>query len=107
MSAANAVLADGDSLPANVSGGVVFSGSSVTDLKTAIETAGDINQMRAVVELLGTEFGVAPPNFSLPENITLANDGYTCLNSSTQGNNIYVLFFIFFYSSCRLILNIA
>ncbi|XP_057780822.1 COBRA-like protein 7 [Salvia miltiorrhiza] len=86
VSAANAVLADGALLPANVSGGAVFSGSSPTDLKTAIETAGDVNQMRAVVELVGTEFGVAPPNASLPGNITLANDGYLCQNLTTQGN---------------------
>ncbi|KAH6754963.1 COBRA-like protein-7 precursor [Perilla frutescens var. hirtella] len=86
VSAKNAVLADGDFLPANVSGGAVLSGSSVTDLKTAIETAGDIEQMQAVVELVGTEFGVAPPNFSLPGNITLANDGYLCQNLTKQGS---------------------
>lgn len=89
VSATNAVLADGAFLPANVSGGAVFSGSSATDLKTAIETAGDLNQMQAVVELVGTEFGVAPQNASLPGHITLANDGYSCRNLSTQGINYY------------------
>lgn len=87
VSATNAVLADGASLPANVSGGAVFSGSPVTDLKTAIETAGDINQMQAVVDLVGTQFGVGAPDVPLPDNITLANDGYLCPNSETQGNN--------------------
>lgn len=85
VSATNAVLADGDFLPANVSGGAVFAGSSVTDLKTAIATAGDIEQMRAVAGLVGTEFGVAPPNASLPGNITLANDGYVCQNLPSLG----------------------
>ncbi|XP_042054277.1 COBRA-like protein 7 [Salvia splendens] len=87
VSATNAVLANASFLPANVSGGAVLSGSSVTDLKTAIETAGDIEQMQVVVELLGTEFGVAPPDVPLPGNITLANDGYLCQNLTITGNN--------------------
>lgn len=86
VSATNAVLADGATLPANVSGGAVLSGSPTTDLKTAIETAGDVNQMRAVVDLVGTEFGVGAPDIPLPDNITLANDGYLCRNSMSQGN---------------------
>ncbi|KAL8527285.1 hypothetical protein ACS0TY_005238 [Phlomoides rotata] len=88
VSATNAVLADGAALPVNVSGGAVLSGSPVTDLKTAIETAGNVNQMRAVVDLVGTEFG--EPNIPLPDNITLANDGYLCRNSTAQGNNMSV-----------------
>ncbi|KAI3449432.1 hypothetical protein Pfo_006097 [Paulownia fortunei] len=90
VSAKNAVLADGNSLPANVSGGTVFSGSPVTDLKTAIETAGDIDQMQAVVELVGTQFGVGAPSVPLPDNLTLANDGYLCPNPTTQGNDTSV-----------------
>ncbi|KAK6120163.1 hypothetical protein DH2020_046069 [Rehmannia glutinosa] len=85
VSASNAVLADGESLPANVSGGAVFSGSPVTDLKTAIETAGDVDQMQAVVDLVGTQFGVGAPNVPLPDNLTLANDGYLCTNPTRQG----------------------
>ncbi|KAG8389533.1 hypothetical protein BUALT_Bualt02G0239200 [Buddleja alternifolia] len=90
VSATNAVLADGNSLPANVSNGAVLAGSPVTDLKTAIETAGDVDQMQAVVDLVGTQFGVGAPNVPLPDNITLANDGYLCPTPRTQGNDTNV-----------------
>lgn len=85
MSAKNAVLANGTALPANVSGGAVLSGSPATDLKTAIETAGDVDQMQVVVDLVGTQFGVAPPIVPLPDKLVLANDGYLCPNLTTQG----------------------
>nr|XP_027096288.1 COBRA-like protein 7 [Coffea arabica] len=88
-SASEAVLDDGTSLPGNVSQGAVFSGSPVTDLKTSVETAGDLNQMMARVELVGTQFGVAPPNAPLPSNLGLANDGYLCSGSNMpQGVNL-------------------
>ncbi|XP_051142046.1 COBRA-like protein 7 [Andrographis paniculata] len=87
VTAGNAVLADGTPLPANVTGGTVFAGSPDTDLKTAIETAGDVDQMQAVVQLVGTQFGVAPPDFPLPDNLTLVNDGYLCPNPPLTGNN--------------------
>ncbi|KAJ0910440.1 hypothetical protein HanRHA438_Chr06g0252321 [Helianthus annuus] len=87
VSASNAVLADGTSFPANVSGGAVFAGFPVTDLKTAVETAGDFNQMQARVQLVGTQFGVAPPNASLPANMYLVNDGFLCSTPSNPANN--------------------
>lgn len=96
VSASNAVLADGTPLPANVSGGATISGFPVTDLKTAVETAGDFNQMFAQVNLVGTQFGA--PNISLPDSITLANDGFSC-TPSDQGNiffcpkiNVYIVY---------------
>lgn len=85
VSASNAVLADGTSLPANVSGGVVFGGFPVTDLKTAVETAGDFNQMQARIQLVGTLFGVSSPNASLPANMYLVNDGFLCSAPSSSG----------------------
>lgn len=89
MSATNALLANGTSLPANVSNGVVFVGTgSRTDLLTAIETAGDVNQMEAVIQLIGTQFGIGAPGVPLPSSISLANDGYSCLNPTTQGKLI-------------------
>ncbi|KAJ9547600.1 hypothetical protein OSB04_020143 [Centaurea solstitialis] len=87
VSSSNAVLADGTSLPANVTGGAVFAGFPVTDLKTAVETAGDFNQMQARIQLVGTQFGSAPPNFPLPSNMYLVNDGFVCSNPSTPANN--------------------
>lgn len=85
VSASNAVLADGTSLPANVGNGTVFAGYPMTDLKTAIETAGDLNQIQVQVKLLGTQFGVAAPSVPLPETIHLANDGFLCPKPSLQG----------------------
>ncbi|MBA0555635.1 hypothetical protein Golob_025798 [Gossypium lobatum] len=87
VSASNAVLADGTSLPANVGNGTVFAGYPMTDLKTAIETAGDLNQIQVQVKLLGTQFGVAAPSVPLPETIHLANDGFICPKPSLQGKS--------------------
>ncbi|KAJ8444001.1 hypothetical protein Cgig2_020847 [Carnegiea gigantea] len=86
VSASNAVLADGSPLPANVSHGTVFAGYPVADLKTAVETAGDLTQMSAQVGLVGTQFGVRPPGSPMPSNISLANDGFICPNPTMQGN---------------------
>lgn len=85
VSASGAVLADGNSFPGNVGNGTVFAGFPMTDLKTAIETAGDITQMQVQVKLLGTQFGVAPPKSPMPSNISLANDGYFCPKPTLQG----------------------
>ncbi|EOY06641.1 COBRA-like protein-7 precursor [Theobroma cacao] len=87
VSASNAVLADGTSLPANVGNGTHFAGYPMSDLKTAIETAGDLSQMQVQVKLVGTQFGVAAPDVPLPENIELANDGFVCPTASLQGKN--------------------
>lgn len=92
VSSSNAVLADGTSLPANVTTGAVFAGFPATDLKTAVETAGDWNQMQARIQLVGTQFGVAPPNVSLPSNLYLVNDGFLCSAPSSPGYNYNPLF---------------
>lgn len=85
VSASGAVLADGNSFPGYVGNGTVFAGFPMTDLKTAIETAGDITQMQVQVKLLGTQFGIAPPRSPMPSNISLANDGYLCPKPILQG----------------------
>ncbi|KAF5752165.1 COBRA-like protein-7 precursor [Tripterygium wilfordii] len=87
VSASNAVLADGASVPGSVENGTVFAGYPMTDLKTAIETAGDVTQMQVQVKLVGTQFGVSPPRVPLPANITLANDGFVCPKTTLQGTN--------------------
>ncbi|XP_011100811.1 COBRA-like protein 7 [Sesamum indicum] len=86
VSASNAVLADGNSIPGSVVNGTVFAGFPNPDLKTAIETAGDLTQMSARVELVGTQFGVAPPDAPMPTNISLVNDGWVCPKPTMQGN---------------------
>ncbi|VYS62869.1 unnamed protein product [Arabidopsis thaliana] len=88
VSASNAVLSDGSSLPVSVENGTVFAGYPSSDLKSAIQTAGDVTQMQARVELVGTQFGVAPPNVPLPKNITLATDGWKCPKATQKGTNV-------------------
>ncbi|EEF43039.1 COBRA-like protein 7 [Ricinus communis] len=90
VSASNAVLADGTSLPANVGNGTVFAGFPMTDLKTPIETAGDSSQTSVQVKLLGTQFGVSLKAVPWPSNITLANDGFVCPGTTKEGNMMYV-----------------
>ncbi|CAN0888877.1 COBRA-like protein 7 [Linum grandiflorum] len=88
VSADKAVLADGTPLPAAVGNGTVFAGSSLPDLKTAIQTAGDATQMEVQVQLIGSRFGPPPndTNLPLPANVSLTNDGYVCPDSRVEGN---------------------
>ncbi|CAI9771088.1 unnamed protein product [Fraxinus pennsylvanica] len=88
VSASNVVLADGTSLPANVGNGSVFAGNPNADLKTGIETAGDLTQMSVQVDLVGTQFGIGAPDVPLPNNISLVNDGWVCPKPSNQGKSV-------------------
>ncbi|KAJ0735491.1 hypothetical protein HanPI659440_Chr11g0432691 [Helianthus annuus] len=89
VSASNGVIADGSvSLPGRVGNGTVFAGFPSSDLKTAIETAGDINQMSVRVELVGTQFGVGSPDVPMPRNISLANDGFVCPRATMNGTRV-------------------
>ncbi|KAK7303725.1 hypothetical protein RJT34_14638 [Clitoria ternatea] len=87
VSASNAELVDGTSLPGSVENGTVLGGSTVTDLKTAADTAGDLSQMQVRVDLVGSLRGVAPPAIPMPSGINLTNHGFLCGQPSTQGNN--------------------
>ncbi|EEF39327.1 COBRA-like protein 7 [Ricinus communis] len=89
VSATNAVLADGTSFPASVGNGTVLVGFPRTDLKTAIETAGDTTQTEVTVLLVGTRFvNGNPDDDPLPANLTLANHGYSCPVPTRQGNEL-------------------
>lgn len=89
ISASNAVLADGTTLPALVGNGTVFAGYPMSDLKTAIDTAGDLTQMQVEVKLVGTQFGVNSPDVPMPTNISLANDGYDCKKVTGGGELLF------------------
>ncbi|CAA0817544.1 COBRA-like protein 8 [Striga hermonthica] len=86
VSATNAVLADGSAMPGPVGNGSVFAGFPNPDLKTGIDTAGDLTQMGVQVELVGTQFGVVPPDVPMPANISLVNDRWICPRPRIQGN---------------------
>lgn len=90
VSASNAVLADGTTLPAAVGNGTVFAGFPMTDLKTAIETAGDDTQTSVQVQFLGTQFGVPLKDVPWPSNISLANDGFVCPATTKEGSVMFV-----------------
>ncbi|XP_065863775.1 COBRA-like protein 7 [Euphorbia lathyris] len=90
VSASNAVLVDGTTLPAKVGNGTVFAGFPMTDLKTPIATAGDSTQTSVQVKLLGTQFGVPLKDVPLPSEISLANDGFVCPSTTTEGSLMYV-----------------
>lgn len=78
VSASNAVLDDGNSIPGYVSNGTIFAGYPNSDLSTAILTAGDATQTTAQIDLVGTQFGVGKPDVPMPTNISLAMDGWLC-----------------------------
>ncbi|XP_074320345.1 COBRA-like protein 7 [Silene latifolia] len=86
VSAAAAVVFNGSSFPADVSDGVVLAGFPMSDLKTGIQTAGDVTAMGVQIQLGGTQFGVGPPAVPLPGNVSLVNDGYTCPKPTKIGN---------------------
>ncbi|KAK6161044.1 hypothetical protein DH2020_004425 [Rehmannia glutinosa] len=86
VSASNAVLADGNSIPGSVGNGSIFAGFPNPDLRTGIETAGDLTQMSVRVELVGTQFGVGPRDVPMPTNISLVNDGWVCPEPTLRGN---------------------
>ncbi|KAG9139749.1 hypothetical protein Leryth_021438 [Lithospermum erythrorhizon] len=85
VSASGVVLADGVSLPAGVGNGTTFGGFPNSDLKTAVETAGDESQMGVRVEMVGTQFGVGSASVPMPQNVTLVNDGWTCPKPTLLG----------------------
>lgn len=78
VSAAGAVLADGSDFPAAVGKGVILAGYTQTDLKTAIQTAGDYNQMQVTIDITGTQFGVKKNGTPMPKTIRLENEGFKC-----------------------------
>lgn len=58
--------------------GVTLTGGDKPDLKTAIETAGELNLIQAEIGLVGTQFGLSPPVRKLPSKLKLATPGYIC-----------------------------
>lgn len=78
VSASNAVLVNGEDFPAHVGNGTYLAGYPQADLKTSIDTAGDLAQIQAKVEFSGTQFGIKPPGYPMPKIIKLVNNGYRC-----------------------------
>ncbi|MCI36993.1 COBRA-like protein 10-like, partial [Trifolium medium] len=84
VSADGAVPVDSDDFPAEVGNGTTLAGSAATDLRTAIETAGDYTQMTVRVQMSGTQFGLGAGGKPMPKTIKLVNDGFKCPPASRQ-----------------------
>ncbi|XP_059669593.1 COBRA-like protein 10 [Cornus florida] len=78
VSATGVSVVDGDGFPAKVGNGTHLVGYPQTNLKTAIDTAGDFEQMSVKIEMTGTQFGVSPSATPLPKTIRLENEGFKC-----------------------------
>lgn len=85
VSADGAVPIDADDFPAAVGNGTTLAGNPVTDLKTAIDTANDFNQMAVRVKMSGTQFGLGASGKPMPKTIKLVNDGFKCPQSHRKG----------------------
>ena len=79
LSATNAIVVDGSGdFPVAVGNGTTITGYPITDLKTAIDTAGDYTQISVQVQFSGTMFGMKEKAIPMPKSIKLANDGWNC-----------------------------
>lgn len=91
VSAEGALPIDSEDFPAEVGNGTTIAGNPMSDLKTAIETAGDYTQMQVRIAMSGTQFGLGFGGKPMPKTIKLVNDGFKCPNPSRQG--MYISFF--------------
>ncbi|KAL2349516.1 hypothetical protein Fmac_003516 [Flemingia macrophylla] len=89
ISASGGNMVDGTDFPAQVGNGTTFAGSSVPDLDTSINTAMDFTQIGAMIQLIGTQFGVKPPTVPMPKTIKLENDGYKCPQPSVRKSSMW------------------
>ena len=96
VSADGAVPIDAEDFPAAVGNGTTLAGNPMTDLKTAIETANDFNQMRVRVQMSGTQFGLGAGATPLPKTIKLVNDGFKCPGASRRGIYISLTLHVFY-----------
>uniref|UniRef100_A0A0D9VPJ3 COBRA C-terminal domain-containing protein n=1 Tax=Leersia perrieri TaxID=77586 RepID=A0A0D9VPJ3_9ORYZ len=90
VSVGGAVLLDGTDLPANASTGVTFAGYPMADLLNSIETAGDLTQIQAQIDITGTQFGVKPPGTPMPKTIKLSNPRFRCPTPTRKESVMYV-----------------
>lgn len=88
-----AVLMDGTDFPAHVGNGTSISGFPMSDLMNAIDTAGDLNQIQAKIDITGTQFGVKPPGTPMPKTIKLLNGGFKCPTPTKKGDCLVLTIF--------------
>lgn len=87
------VLDGGDGFPIRVGkNGTNLAGYPQADLKTAIDTASDMDQMSAKIKLKGTQFGGNKNARPMPKTIKLVNDGYKCPAPKIMKGGRYQIF---------------
>ncbi|MED6124906.1 hypothetical protein PIB30_063361 [Stylosanthes scabra] len=90
VSASGAHLFEGEDFPVHVGkNGTYLVGAALPDLQTAINTAQDLNQIQAILNLAGTQFGVKPPAVPMPKTIKLVIDGYACPQPTLKQSSMY------------------
>lgn len=90
VSAEGATVVGGDGFPYAVGkNATIFSGYPMSDLKTAIETAGDETQYQVLVNLKGTMFGLRKGD-PMPKSIKLVTPGYKCPAPKRRGSYMSV-----------------
>ncbi|KAK1440026.1 hypothetical protein QVD17_05851 [Tagetes erecta] len=90
VSVDGATVLNGDSFPMKVEkNGTRFTGYPQADMKTAIDTAGDLTQMSAKVKIKGTMFGVNLGGNVMPKNIKLENEGFKCPKATTKAKSMH------------------
>ncbi|CAN1242802.1 COBRA-like protein 10 [Linum perenne] len=87
VSADGGALVDGDELPIAIGKGATFVGTTMPDLKSSIETAGDLTQISAQIVISGTQFGLNAKAIPMPKNIKIMNDGFKCPAPKRKGKN--------------------
>lgn len=89
VSVDGAVVVDGgDGFPIRVgNNGTTLAGFPQTDLETAIDTAGDLTQMQAQINLKGTQFGLSAKAIPMPRSLKLMNDGFKCPAATRKGTS--------------------
>lgn len=91
VSTSGGSIMNGESFPFKVDkNGTVVTGYPQADLKTAIDTAGDIYQMAAKVKFKGTLFGGKVGNAPMPKTIKLQNDGFKCPAPTKNEKSMHV-----------------
>lgn len=91
VSVGGAQVVGADDLPISVGKtGATLIGYPNTDLKTAIETAGDFTQIQANVDITGTQFGMKTGT-PMPKTIRLDNVGFKCPAAKKQCEHMPIL----------------
>lgn len=97
VSTEGATVLNGDSFPMKVEkNGTHVTGYPQADLKTAIDTAGDLTQMSAKVKIKGTMFGVKLGGNVMPTNIKLENEGFKCPKATTKASMCFLKMYVWF-----------